>query len=386
MFVTVRFAVMNLEFHWYVPLSFALLDSEEDGSNRSGFSTHHSASPLNTIIPNEVELTTRGDSLILESANQVAEDTCHNIDNVEDTIEVISLLSEHSPCSQHSNPFDEDTHIFVLLSFVSCHGVSFSSGGSHRQAFLRRNPGGDEIGSFLRGDVGLPVPFVSAWNLTTHSILNEVESFRDMMINLATPAVLRSTKPRLLSSDEYKKSMSDVFNLAISAGWLEGVKATYFEEEVEAFLATAVDYDPECKTTFMSAFVSLFNKSYPYAKKLVESFWLPLGGSPKYMAGRGALNSSGASCVSGNVCHLDIGTWSHPERLVFRVMCVTWPLVLGLIRSVFAYRLIASCVPGNVCHLSIGAWTHPERLALQVTYVAWPLALGLIRGVEQLSG
>nr|GEZ22633.1 hypothetical protein [Tanacetum cinerariifolium] len=69
---------------------------------------------------------------------------------------------------------------------------------------------------------------------------------------------------RLLSSDEYKKSQFDVFNLAISAGWSEGVKAACFEEEAEAFLATAADYDPACKTTFMFEFDSLFNKSYPY--------------------------------------------------------------------------------------------------------------------------
>ncbi|GKC11376.1 hypothetical protein Tco_1008158 [Tanacetum coccineum] len=49
------------------------------------------------------------------------------------------------------------------------------------------------------------------------------------------------------------------------------------EEEAEAFLATAVDYDSACKTTFMSEFDSLFNKSYPYVEKLVESFRLPLG-------------------------------------------------------------------------------------------------------------
>ncbi|GJV43182.1 hypothetical protein Tco_1427718 [Tanacetum coccineum] len=82
---------------------------------------------------------------------------------------------------------------------------------------------------------------------------------------------------RLLSSDEYKKSLSDVFNLAIAAGWSEGVKAAYSEEEVKAFLATAADYNPACKTTFMSEFDSLFNKSYPYVEKLAESFWLPLG-------------------------------------------------------------------------------------------------------------
>nr|GFD48558.1 hypothetical protein [Tanacetum cinerariifolium] len=128
--------------------------------------------------PNEFELTTEGDDLILESANRVEEDTSHNLDNMKDTTEVNSSLSEHSPRSQHSNPSDEDTHNvrdetahryassstskcltililvfslllqFVLPSFVSGHGVSSSSGGSHRQAFSRRNPSSDGIGSF----------------------------------------------------------------------------------------------------------------------------------------------------------------------------------------------------------------------------------------------
>ncbi|GJU08938.1 hypothetical protein Tco_1125368 [Tanacetum coccineum] len=169
-----------------MPLSFALSDFEADGSNRSGFGTHHYALPLNTIIPNEAELTTGGDGLILESVNRVEEDTDHNLDNVEDTTKVNSPLFEHSPRSQHSNPFDKDTHNFVLPSFVLGHGVISSSGSSHRQAFLRHNPGGNDIGSSLRGDVGLHVPFVPAWNLTTHSILNDAESCRDMMINLAT--------------------------------------------------------------------------------------------------------------------------------------------------------------------------------------------------------
>ncbi|GJV07801.1 hypothetical protein Tco_1345457 [Tanacetum coccineum] len=344
-----------------MPLSFALSDSKADGSNRSGSGTHHSTSPLNTIIPNEAELTTRGNGLILESVNRVEEDTDHHLDNVEDTTEVNSLFSEHSPHSQHSNPSDEG------------HGLSSSSGGLHRQAFPRRNPGGGRIGSSLRGDVGLRVPFVLAWNLTTHSILNDVESCRDMMINLATPAVryqqnrlsdyqalqhswfelghealaqidilqryealnedygelyeshrscqdvfdrlteihnqlvdtiqsqnklsddhkalqqvhlgcvgkeadlTEKLATRLLSSDEYKKSLSDVFNLAITDGWSKGVKAACSEEDAEAFLATAVDYDPACKTTFMSEFDSFFNKSYLYVEKLVESFQLPLG-------------------------------------------------------------------------------------------------------------
>nr|GFD19644.1 hypothetical protein [Tanacetum cinerariifolium] len=56
-----------------------------------------------------------------------------------------------------------------------------------------------------------------------------------------------------------------------------GVKEAFSEEEAEAFLASVADYDPACKTTFMSEFDSLFNKSYPYVEKLAESFRIPLG-------------------------------------------------------------------------------------------------------------
>nr|GFC70398.1 transposase (putative), gypsy type [Tanacetum cinerariifolium] len=43
--------------------------------------------------------------------------------------------------------------------------------------------------SSLRSDVAPLDPFITAWHMTTHSILNDAESCRDMMINLATPTV-----------------------------------------------------------------------------------------------------------------------------------------------------------------------------------------------------
>ncbi|GJV58361.1 hypothetical protein Tco_1459366 [Tanacetum coccineum] len=82
---------------------------------------------------------------------------------------------------------------------------------------------------------------------------------------------------RLLSCNEYKKSLSDVFNQAIAAGWSEGVKVECTQEDIEGILAGAADYDPHYKDTFMSAFDSLFTQSYPYVEKLAESFCLPLG-------------------------------------------------------------------------------------------------------------
>ncbi|GKB13499.1 hypothetical protein Tco_0847422 [Tanacetum coccineum] len=49
--------------------------------------------------------------------------------------------------------------------------------------------------------------------------------------------------------------------------------------------------------------------------------------------GHWLLDSSETSCVPGNGCHLASGSWTHPERLAFRVMGVTWPVALGLIRN-----------------------------------------------------
>nr|GEU91527.1 hypothetical protein [Tanacetum cinerariifolium] len=227
--------------------------------------------------------------------------------------------------------------------------------------FLSTNFALFQVMRSFRAEATQPSLFVSAWKLTTHSILNDAESCRDMMIHLATPAVraqqirlsdhqalqrscrnkladdhkhlqqehlscvgkevglvdklaamekekddlldknreqeerikrleeeLASKSSSLIKAEsfvselkgnldnEYKKSLSDVFNQAIASGWSEGVKVERTQEEAEAILATAADYDPGCKDTFMSAFDSLFTQSYPYVEKLTESFRLPL--------------------------------------------------------------------------------------------------------------
>ncbi|GKD91571.1 hypothetical protein Tco_1367078, partial [Tanacetum coccineum] len=99
--------------------------------------------------------------------------------------------------------------------------------------------------------------------------LSHVEIVRHNYVRQLLPIVFQW----LLSIKEYKRSLSDVFNLAIIAGWSEGMKASCSKEDAKAFLATAIDYDPECNTTFMFAFDSFFTKSYPY----VKSLWSPSG-------------------------------------------------------------------------------------------------------------
>ncbi|GJS89260.1 hypothetical protein Tco_0771896 [Tanacetum coccineum] len=103
--------------------------------------------------------------------------------------------------------------------------------------------------------------------------LNQAEVVRHNYVRQLLPTIVQ----RLLSSDEYKNSLSGISNQAIVARWSEGVEVERSDEDAEAILATAANYDPECKSTFMSTFDGLFVKSYPYVKKLVESFRLPLG-------------------------------------------------------------------------------------------------------------
>ncbi|GJV80765.1 hypothetical protein Tco_1516635 [Tanacetum coccineum] len=125
--------------------------------------------------------------------------------------------------------------------------------------------------------------------------LSQAEIVRHNYVHHLLPTMVQ----RLLSSDEYKKSLSDVFNLAIAARWSKGVKAACSEEEAHAVLATAVDYDPVCKETFMSEFDSLFDKSYPYVEKLVESFRLPLGDLQNmWLEGTGPTLSGNAASAS----------------------------------------------------------------------------------------
>nr|GEV62371.1 hypothetical protein [Tanacetum cinerariifolium] len=378
------------------PLSFALSESKEDGSG-----THHSASPLNIIIPNEVGLAIGGGSVILEPVNREEEGTEQRPKNVEDTTEANSPLFENSYSSQHSNPFEEDAHD---IRDETAHTYAYGSTGRSR--------------SSLRGDTDLPVPFVPAWNLTTRSILNDTESCRDMLIHLATSAVrdqqnrlivrycpkpepvirrpssastsaprlcregskpyrklaaVEKERDNLLDKDQEREERTKqleaylanktsflaetervVNTLKGDLERLSGVKATCSKEEAGAFLDTAVNYDPACKDTFMTEFDSLFNKSYRYVEKLAESFWLPLGdlqnmwpeGTGPTLSGASLghwlLDSSKTSYVLGKVRHLAIGSWTRPRHLMFWVRCVTWPLALGLTRDAMRFEQGAS--------------------------------------------
>nr|GEW43343.1 hypothetical protein [Tanacetum cinerariifolium] len=288
------------------PISMGLSESDDADSNQGASGTHHSASPLTTVHLENVNTTTNGSNLALESA----------------------VLS--APLSK----------VQLVISFLNETRVATAM--------------------LPRAHESPPSAFIVAWNLTTHSIMNDAESCRDMMINLATPAryevlnndfeelyeshqrchkvsdkltetqqqlvdALRSQsilfedhknlqqvhlgcvsqeaalveklvvakkqkddlldqnkaqatqikrleealavktfslseaeRDRLHLSNDYKQSLVEVFNQAIITGWSDGIKVGRLEEDIKA-----ID--------------DMFVKSYPYMEKLVESFQLPLG-------------------------------------------------------------------------------------------------------------
>ncbi|GKD98847.1 hypothetical protein Tco_1382744 [Tanacetum coccineum] len=175
------------------------------------------------------------------------------------------------------------------------------------------------------------------------SSLSEVES---------TASTLKGDLERLtMDLSHYKKSLSDVFNQSIAAGWSEGVKVEHFVEDAEAILAAVTDYDPECKSTFMSAFDALFTKSYPYVEKIDLSFRLPLGDLQNmWPKGEGpTIEFVSDLRTRGTIIRrLAIGTWTHLESLAFwEILLVTWPLELGLIPNILRF--------GEYCS-SLGHW------------------------------
>ncbi|GJU57329.1 hypothetical protein Tco_1235095 [Tanacetum coccineum] len=121
-----------------------------------------------------------------------------------------------------------------------------------------------------------------------------------------------------------------------------GVKVACSEEEAQAFLATAVDYDQACKETFMTEFDSLYDKSYPYMEKLAESFRLPLGdlqnmwpeGTGPTLSGNaeGASTTTDASNIA-DASDVAIAScackWDPPNVLRYGPMGVTLGIALG---------------------------------------------------------
>nr|GFA08720.1 hypothetical protein [Tanacetum cinerariifolium] len=383
------------------PMSFALSESEGDDSHRSGSGTHHSAFPLNTIIPDNVDLATGGGGLMLKFVS---------------CTEVNSSLSERSPEPQHTTHSDEDTHAhfgedglhhdegdeqahrhaFGSTGFV----VSSSSSGSGRQIDLlqRYKALNDDYGELYQshrsyGDVYDRL--TETQNQLVEASLVEklaiVEKGKDDLLDKSRE---QEERIKQLKEDLASKTSSlaevegtasslkgDLKRLTVDLSHAEIVRHNYVRQLLPTAFQRLFSSDE-----YKKSLSDVFNQSLPLLPTMIPNVKLPSG--LRLIPFRSRAIHTWRS-LPGSSDFL----WEISKTCGRKTLFIAWPLALGLIRDVLrfgkcsslGYRRLdssgTSCVPGNLRHLTIGAWTHPGRLALREMFVTWPLALGLIRDV-----
>ncbi|GKC58932.1 hypothetical protein Tco_1086530, partial [Tanacetum coccineum] len=71
---------------------------------------------------------------------------------------------------------------------------------------------------------------------------------------------------------EYKRSLGDVFSLAIAFGWLRVVSVNWSEEAVRAIMTDTNNIDPAAAATFMERYEAFFDKRYSYVDKVCITY------------------------------------------------------------------------------------------------------------------
>nr|GEW16421.1 hypothetical protein [Tanacetum cinerariifolium] len=148
-------------------------------------------------------------------------------------------------------------------------------------------------------------------------LLDKIRAYKDRIKQLKE-AIASKTSSMSEAENVAGTLKGDLERLTVDLNHAEiGVKVECFIEDDKAILADAIDYDPECKATFMSAFDALITKSYPYVKRITESFRLPLGDLQNiWPEGEGLTVASCALgwCSSLGYWHLDSSEASCTSR------------------------------------------------------------------------
>ncbi|GKA32458.1 hypothetical protein Tco_0718825 [Tanacetum coccineum] len=96
------------------------------------------------------------------------------------------------------------------------------------------------------------------------------EIVRQKIVNQYLPTFVR----RLHQSTEYKRSLGQVFSLAVGKGFIEGVYIGRKEEDVQAILKATPNVDPASSETFLPVYEKLFDQRYPYVDKVARMYLL----------------------------------------------------------------------------------------------------------------
>nr|GEV11130.1 hypothetical protein [Tanacetum cinerariifolium] len=96
------------------------------------------------------------------------------------------------------------------------------------------------------------------------------EIVRQKIVNQYLPTFLC----RLHQSTEYKRSLGQVFTLAVGKGFIDGISIGHKEEDIHAILKATPNVDPTSSETFITAYEKLFDQRYPYVDKVARMYLL----------------------------------------------------------------------------------------------------------------
>ncbi|GKE01650.1 hypothetical protein Tco_1389633 [Tanacetum coccineum] len=96
------------------------------------------------------------------------------------------------------------------------------------------------------------------------------EIVRQKIVNQYLPTFVR----RLHQSAEYKRSLGQVFSLAVGKGFIDSISIGREEEDIQTILEATPNVDPASSETFLPAYEKLFDQRYPYVDKVARMYLL----------------------------------------------------------------------------------------------------------------
>ncbi|GKC44153.1 hypothetical protein Tco_1061875 [Tanacetum coccineum] len=106
------------------------------------------------------------------------------------------------------------------------------------------------------------------------------EMVRQRIVNQYRPTFVR----RLHQSAEYKRSLGEVFILAVGKGFIDGISIGRKDADIQAILKVTPNVDPASSDTFIDAYEKLFDRRYPYVDKVARMYLLDPSGLQNIMS------------------------------------------------------------------------------------------------------
>nr|GEX93398.1 hypothetical protein [Tanacetum cinerariifolium] len=110
------------------------------------------------------------------------------------------------------------------------------------------------------------------WNSLQAERIKQLEEMlkQQRIVNEYLPTSVR----RLHQSAKYKRSLGEVFSLAVGKGFIDGSSIGRGDADVRAILEATPNVDPAASNTIMDAYDKLFDRRYPYIEKVSRMYLL----------------------------------------------------------------------------------------------------------------